>query len=459
MSEIYSYTVPHSGVNTTYYFEDTDLRNRISDAEAYVGYTDSDIAGLEVDYENNTFTRLAGAVGKSGGSDFNVFPTYAGMRRCILADDGTVVAYYGDSGYVEDGSAGQVMVEIPKFYYKVVPMKLIKNTEANTAKGYHIAKARYYISATPKTGFKLHPLFINNGVEINKAYMSAYEGSIYDTSASEYLIEDEQVMDTTTDKLSSISGVKPASGSEQHLDRPNTRTLCHNRGSHWEMSSTQMICAIYLLFIVEYGSCNLQANLGLGVVSISNSVSQSCASYTGSTSSLGNATGVATSTKDYSGTQQNAEGKVAVSYRGIENFYGNIWKWIDGINIKGNATTGCGIPYICIDNNFVDEKGTDNYISADFSLTDTVSFVKYFGYGNPDFDWLFMVSKSGSGANSSLPVGDMDYTATDSDDFGIVYFGGMWLSDTHAGLSWGYNHTTTTYDCMCGARLMYLPTA
>lgn len=103
-----------------------DLSNEVEDIKAYIGYTDEDIAGLCVDYENKTFKRLAGAVGLSQGSDFNKFTMYGGRRRCNVSDDGTINAFYGNEGYTEDGSNGQVMVYQPAFYYKVVPLKLEK---------------------------------------------------------------------------------------------------------------------------------------------------------------------------------------------------------------------------------------------------------------------------------------------------------------------------------------------
>ena len=45
----------------------------IEDVKAYIGYTDHDILGLQVDYENKRFTRLAGAVGLNAGNDFDKF--------------------------------------------------------------------------------------------------------------------------------------------------------------------------------------------------------------------------------------------------------------------------------------------------------------------------------------------------------------------------------------------------
>ena len=465
MSEIYSYTVPHSGVNTTYYFEDTDLRSRISDAEAYVGYTDSDIAGLEVDYENNTFTRLAGAMGKTGGSDFNVFPTYAGMRRCILADDGTVVAYYGDAGYVEDGTAGQVMVEIPKFYYKVVPMKLAKQVQKGSfdtnRMGYHLLKARYYISATPKRGFKTHPLFVVNGHEIDYAYFSAYEGCIYDVSASEYLLNDEQSVDYTAgtgDKLSSISGAKPCSGydSDNELTRAGCRQLATNRGSGWYQQTIEAVCAIYLLFIIEYGNCNMQDTIGQGVSNITDVFPSNCSSYTGSTNTLGNNTGRASATVDYTDTEQTDLDKTSVSYRGIENFYGNLFKWVEGVNVYGDGTNAGGQPYICSDMNFADEKITDNYTPVGFTLTHTGGFIKYFGYGKTEYDWVFMVSDVGG--DSSVPVGDVYMTSDHLNQHGVCVFGGRWSFGYTNGYSWGLSIGYASRKARdVSARLVYLP--
>ncbi|WP_202946828.1 hypothetical protein, partial [Rhodanobacter spathiphylli] len=122
--------------------------------------------------------RLAGAVGKNPGADFDSINAFGGRKRCILTDDGVVLAYYGEPGYSETGKTTveitknsvtypvgtivQVMVEQPKFYYKVVPLKLEKIQDGI---GYHLRKARYYVSDYPKPGFKIHPAFVRNGVE------------------------------------------------------------------------------------------------------------------------------------------------------------------------------------------------------------------------------------------------------------------------------------------------------
>ena len=72
------------------------LEAEIADLRAYVGYTDGDIYGVEVDFANKKFTRLAGAVGMAGGEPFDKVRAMGGRKRCNLTDDGVVVAYQGD---------------------------------------------------------------------------------------------------------------------------------------------------------------------------------------------------------------------------------------------------------------------------------------------------------------------------------------------------------------------------
>lgn len=172
---------------------------------------DNDVVGVQINYSAGTNTRLAGAIGLTPGASFDKFKMFGGRKRCNVADDGTILAYYGDDGYKEDGSNGQVMVYQPKVYYLILP--LIYDKIDDVVGGYHLRKANYYVSLAERPGFKLHPAFINeNGEEVDYILKSAFEGSIYDVSAGKYLTNDEQVMDATVDKLCSVANVKPCSG-------------------------------------------------------------------------------------------------------------------------------------------------------------------------------------------------------------------------------------------------------
>lgn len=198
-------------------FNSQEILAGVADLRAYLGLSDDDILGLQVDYRNKTFKRLAGATNLTPGTDFDRFSMYGGRRKCNVADDGTISAWFGDESYAEDGSNGQVMVYQPKFYYLVCP---VVYDPIDTGIGYHLRKANYYVSEKPRPGFRLHPAFYDaSGKEIDYYLTAAYEGSIYDTSAAAYLLQDEQVMSSAEDKFSSVAGARPASGSSQNLTR------------------------------------------------------------------------------------------------------------------------------------------------------------------------------------------------------------------------------------------------
>jgi hypothetical protein len=436
-----------------------DLSNEVEDIKAYIGYTDEDIAGLCVDYENKTFKRLAGAVGLSQGSDFNKFTMYGGRKRCNVLDDGTITAYYGDEGYTEDGSNGQVMVFQPAFYYKVVPLKLEKNNDSSI--GYHLRKVNYYVSSKPKTGFKLHPAFFDeNGNEVEYILLSAYEGSIYDTSANAYLMNDEQVMDASADKFCSIAGVKPASGLTQSLTRQNIEQMAQNRGTGWHCDLIKAESANQLLMIIEMGMMNLQTAIGQGVVNILDNSAYNCSSLTGSTAALGDTTGQATQTITTKGdvsTTETTSGKVSITYRGLENPWGNIWKVMEGINIYGNGNMSAGQPFICDDFNFADSKNNDNYIGAGFTITNANGFVSAMGYSS-NCDWLFIASESLG--NSSLPVGDYTFGSQNLNGYRIAQLGGRWDDGSSVGAFYlnSYSGNNIRNRALSG-RLLYVPTA
>ncbi len=69
-----------------------------ADLKGYIGYTEGDIYGVEADFVNNKFTRLAGAINKTPGADFDSINAFGGRKRCNLTYDGVVLAYYGEPG-------------------------------------------------------------------------------------------------------------------------------------------------------------------------------------------------------------------------------------------------------------------------------------------------------------------------------------------------------------------------
>lgn len=442
-------------------FNAQEILSGVTDIRAYLGMIETeDVLGITMDYKNKTCTRIAGAKNLTAGADFDKFSMYGGRKRCNVSDGGTINAYYGDEGYTEDGSNGQVMVYQPKFYYLVCPLEYDRQ---ETGYGYHLRKANYYISETQRAGFKLHPAFYDkNGNEVDYILMSAYEGCIYDTSASAYLKNDEQVMDASKDKFSSIAGARPASGVSQNLTRPNIEQLAKNRGEGWHSLGIKTASMEQLLMIVEMGMMNLQTAIGQGVVNLpwttGSDTTSSYAGATGSTASLGNGTGRATKTTTYEGgkaTDYTVDGKTSICYRGVENFWGNIWKFAYGINFYcevGKPFLG----YVCKDFNYAESKKTDNYENIGFALPSENGYVSAMGYSTK-YDWLFLPSEVKG--NSSLPVGDYYYQNNTWDGYRIARLGGAWADGSAAGgfywsLSSGVGPRTRTV----GGRLVYVPT-
>lgn len=442
-------------------FNSQEILSGVADLRAYLGLTADDIVGVQIDYKNKTFKRLAGAANLSKGADFDKFSMFGGRKRCNVADDGSIVAWFGDADYKEDGSMGQVMVYQPKFYYLVCP---VEYDPIDTGIGYHLRKANYYVSEKPRAGFRLHPAFYDaSGNEIDYILDSAFEGSIWDADGGDgngaYLMNDEQVMNTGTDKFCSIAGVKPASGLSQNLTRPNIEALAQNRGVEWHGDLIKPVSARQMLMIIELGMMNTQTGVGYGVAGISDNSSYNCSSLTGSTSELGNGSGKATQTINTKGdtrTTETANERVAVSWRGTENPWGNIWKFVYGINIWGNGKMGGGQPYICTDFNFAESKNTGNYEAAGFTVTNANGYISAMGYSTT-CDWLFIASECLG--NSSLPVGDYTYITVNLNGYRVALLGGSWNSwDNAGGFYWvlstgvGYRYRDI------GGRLVLIPT-
>jgi hypothetical protein len=161
--------------------------------------------------------------------------------------------------------------------------------------------------------------------------------------------------------------------------------------------------------IIEYGSCNLQDTLGMGVI---DKTHEDGLEITGSTSSLGNNSGSASGT----------DGLVNIRWRGKENPYGNIWKFINGLTMND------GIAYIKLDYD-LDEGNLENYIKTSYYITSgSGGFISAFFYDST-FDWLFIPSEFNG--NSSLPIGDLSNIWNSG--LRVLLLGGAWEHGAYAG--------------------------
>jgi hypothetical protein len=393
-----------------------------------------------VDFDNLKQSLLLG--------DFNRLNCFKNRKRCIVKSNGNIGCWYGDSYYTEDGTIGDVMVYQPKFYYKVEPIEL---EPIAGSFGYHIRKAIYYISDAPIGGFKLHPAFVNpSGNEVDHFFIGAYEGCIYNLSRRAYDLRDLLPANFNIDKFASISGAKPASGLNNILTASNLLTLCKNKGDGWYSMGIKQYSMNQLMMLIEYGP-DPQTGIGYGVINITENASYNCSSLTGSTSILGNNTGMAASTiNEINGTQTTytTNDKVSVSYRGMENPYGNIWELVQGGTVYGDGTDRIrgGQLYVSDDFNYEAGKHTDNYKPIGFTLptfgatagTAYGGYIKAFGYGDEKYDWVMMGSDAGT-VDTSI-IKDYHYTTTKLNGSNIPCLGGSWNSGYMAGaFYWNLN--------------------
>lgn len=415
-------------------------------------YVAKNAVGLEIDYENKSFSRTQEAKGKSAGSDFNSYSMYGGRMRCNVADNGIILAFYGDNSYRDDGSNGQVMVYQPKFYYQRVPIR-----SSDLSGGQEIKKESIIISATPQAGFKLHPLFKTaSGEELNYVLLPAYDGGLYDTSAGNYKSTDSSGVDFDNDKLSSVGNVQPLSGASNSLTPTNAEKLATNRGTGWHITNLAAESAIQMLEMIEFGSMNGQNNLEAGITNITDVSGYNKSSVTGSTSSLGNGTGHADSTSNGNNTY-NDSGRRAISYRGMENPWGNLMHIIAGVNVYGDGNNPNAKMYICKNFNYNLSSITNDYVELGYTLSLNQSWASAMGLGNTDLDWAFIPIKAVN-ANSALPIGDYHWPAGNLNGINMATIGGAWLHQEYAGpFCYSFESQTNRGYRTIGAKLMFIP--
>jgi hypothetical protein len=343
--------------------------------------------------------------------------THLNMKRCLLLDNGTV-NYYLDptdstlkaTGGAADltGADGMVMVEIPKFYTK---REVVGNVTT------------WSISDKPVTGFVVHPAFIKDGVEVDKRYYGAYDACYFRASDSTYqsgLNLDALAVSTANDKLASVAGIYPIVG----VTRAACRSLAANRGTGWRQLDFTLWSAVQMLYLTEYGTFNSQSVLGAGntngsYLSSSSNQNQSPHTIAGASNSIGNG-----STNTTTGAGVDAKpGTSFMSYRGIENFYGNCWNWADGINVNVTANGNVHVTNTRAD--FADNTST-NMTLLTSSLPTGSGFIRNL----LAIDDYFLSSTNSGGSSTSF-ITDQHFASTSSNR--VVLVGGSASSAASAG--------------------------
>lgn len=197
-----------------------------------VNFSGSASAGTRVGAAKD-FVFTPGTDTSAGQNSFDAVYPWAGMRRCCctLNADGTVKvnAYKGQPGYIEDGTNGEVLVEIPLFYVSGM---------------LDVAPS---ISMSMLPGYRAPRKFLNaDGSLKQKCYVRAFPGSI-----------------GTDSKLHSIAGAVPTGG--QNI----TQFLNSARkwGDTYSVGTSADFEVLAYLMIVVYGTRHVQSKIN-GCVSL-----------------------------------------------------------------------------------------------------------------------------------------------------------------------------------------------
>ena len=460
MSYISKITVPTG----TYDIKDNEARELIEDLQKEI-YAYHPILGVQIDFKNNISQRLAASYDTTTGTvaNFNDFDVYSKRTRCTVADDGTINHFFGETGYTEDGSDGQVMVYQPKFYYKVEPVSATKQSSGD---GYDLDCANYYISSEKIKGFKIHPAFIDdNGNEVNYYLVAAFDGvlttensnSTVDATTAGYL-SSFAAANTGTDENPVYSNTAYAS---TNLTRSDFERTAQNRGNNWHICTYKIQAAEQLLMMIEFGTMNLQGieNEDNGTVSKAIGGGLLAAGTTGGDfkNNISNGTGTGYRIGLGGSTIETVKSAYnnyisPIVYRGLENPWGNVTKWIDGINYNGIER----IAYIANTNSFTENTDT-GYTSCGFLLADSNGFISAMGY-NENMDWVLLPSKVG-GQNIGI-VGDYYYYQ--STGWRVARLGGNWnygssYTPRSGAFYWYLNLDSSGRGWDVGARAAYCP--
>jgi hypothetical protein len=321
---------------------------------------------------------------------------------------------------VLDGTDGQVMVEIPAFYYRYA---------------YSGTTHTWEISLHPLSGFSLHPAFIKNDEFVPYRYIGAYEGIGWDASVGAYIDCGTEyannwsgtTIDTVNDKLGSVSG----KASMMDETRAEFRSIAANRGTGWRQQDYDLVSAIQLLYLIEYADWNSQSMIGMGRTELSGGswIKDSYIGVTGKSNADGNGT------NSVAGNTNAAY----MTYRGVENFFGNVWKWVDGFNINNN------IPYVSNkDTDFADGTAT-NYTALGITLPNTNNYQKTLEQQSRGF-----LPASVGGASNTY-ITDYYYQ---SSGWRVAMLGGCADSGAYAGVAcWSLSSSSTIDYVGIAARL------
>lgn len=302
----------------------------------------------------------------SGSSPFDKYMPWMEMEEYNIEAETGMRTKKGNSNFTRTQPTKPVLVKIPEFYYKVEKSGTI---------------FRYYVADGPVDEFHLHP---GSG-----CYVARYEAiGSNNSSLGSFLVSYSSTLAPSTRQT-----------------RDTYRTRARNMASGFQLYDFAAWCAVGLLYRVEYADWGSQEKIGPGIVN------DTAAHKTGETDAMVYHTGRAAGT----------DGKTAVQYRGIENPWGNVWEWVDGINVNNYS------PCICTDPTKYADDTTTNYTVAGVPLGGSGS-TKTLGIST-NLPWAYLPREPGGSETTYIPD-----SMNSSSEWKVLMVGGSRGNSSAAGL-------------------------
>lgn len=300
------------------------------------------------------------------------------------------------SGMARETVDGNEMVKIPKFWYKWT------NEEG---------ALKLQISDSEAEGFLTSPAHADRGDgkgERDYVYIGRYH---------------------CNNNYGSTTGAPPKSG----ITRAEARTGCAGIGSGYSQIDYAMWWTVRMLYLVEFANWNSQAMIGYGCGD--NSGSSNC----GASDSMTYHTGTMQANRTSYG--------VGVQYRYIEDPWGNLYDWCDGIVLSNRAAYVTNVIA-----NYSDDINNHTKVSDGTSANGVIS-----GWDVPatsGLEWAMYPNASISSADYSTYAAD---GVSSGDNSVVISVGGSYFQNQLAGLFFSSGGAVSFSFFAIGARLQKLP--
>lgn len=373
-------------------------------------------------------------------------------------------AYYGDPTFKFDGTNGEVLTRIPEFYWK---REIINGYEYIYIADYAIAgfnkseefSVGRYDACIDEDG-KLHSY---------SGYSPSTNKNITQHRDAAKLLSDEFCMidyryfmlqmlylveyanyNSQSQLGNGIIGIRYNANDKAIIAQERTNTIVIATNDYFKVGQQIAIGTTVdgvsickdrtITKITEYSKDTTEGtaitfdgdpvNIAIG------NIIHACAQKEGGCDSLGMKSGCLANDSQH-----------AVIYRGIENIFGNVFNWIDGLNIQNYQAYICRNP-----KEYISDKFEVPYIKLGYvNCNEKDMYIKKLGFDekNPD---IALPIEIGGGAGSSSGMCDFYYS---SEGNCVALVGGSFSYGSGAGLwCWHCSFSSVTSILGCGARLL-----